>query len=263
MSAARGRGRLGGVWDAFRDLVLGSTCLGCARPGRLLCVTCAQELPVAPRPAWPTPSPPGLVAPWTAASYDGTVRALVLGHKEHRLLALTRPLGRLLATAVSAAVSDLAAPGAPLVLVPVPSRPVMARQRGHEPTTAMTRVAAAELRAAGRPATCVRLLRTRPGVADQAGLDATARAANLAGSMTCDPGVLRRLARSSGPVHVVVCDDVLTTGSTALEAQRALRAVGLDPLAVATVAATTRRHGPRARPPDAGVSRVTGPEVPS
>jgi predicted amidophosphoribosyltransferase len=90
-------------------------------------------------------------------------------------------------------------------------------------------------------ARCVPLLRTRPGLADQAGLDATARAANLAGALRAHPPALRRLARAGRPVHVLVCDDVLTTGATAAEAQRALRDVGLPPLGVVAVAATRRR----------------------
>lgn len=230
--------------DAVRDLILGCTCLGCGRAGRLLCGACRDGLDVVPAPAWPSPIPPGLVSPWAATSYDGTVRDLVIGHKEHRLLALARPLGMLLAAAVAAALRDLAPAPAPLVLVPVPSRPSTVRQRGHEPTTAMTRVAAASLRPCGIDAVCLPLLRTRSGLADQAGLDAVARSANLAGALRCHSPALRRLSRAGRAVHVVVCDDVLTTGATAAEAQRALRAVGLPPLAVAAVAATRRRVPP-------------------
>jgi len=230
------------VLDAFRDLVLGSTCVGCARPGRLLCPRCADGLEPRPFPAWPTPSPPGLTNPWAATSYDGTVRAMILGHKEHRLLALAGPLGDLLAGAVEAAVVDLVGgAGAPLLLVPVPSRPRTARQRGHEPTTSLVRVAAARLTRRGVPARCVPLLRTRPGLADQSGLGAAARALNLASAFRTHPPALRRLARAGEPVHALVCDDVLTTGATAAEAQRALRAVGLPPLAAVAVAATSRR----------------------
>jgi predicted amidophosphoribosyltransferase len=235
------------VLDAFRDLVLGSSCVGCARPGRLLCVPCADGLDPRPGPAWPTPRPPGLTDPWAATSYDGTVRAMIIGHKEHRLLSLAGPLGDLLAAAVDAAVDDAVgrpAPGvtpAGLLLVPVPSRPSTVRQRGHDPTTALVRVAAARLASWGRPARCVSVLRTRPGVADQSGLGAGARAANLAGALRTHPPALRRLGRSGRAVHVVVCDDVLTTGVTAAEAQRALRAVGLLPVAAVAVAATRRR----------------------
>jgi len=40
---------------------------------------------------------------------------------------------------------------------------------------------------------------------------------------------------------LLICDDVLTTGATAREAQRALQAAGLPCAAVATIAATRRR----------------------
>lgn len=229
--------------DAARDLLLGSTCVGCGRPGRLLCPACAEGLDPRPAPAWPTPRPAGLTDPWAATAYDGTVRAMILGHKEHHLLGLARPLGALLACAVSAALDDLA-PGpaaADLLLVPVPSRPGSVRQRGHDPTSNLVRSAAAHLTGWGTPASCAPLLRTRPGLADQAGLDAAARALNLAAAFRTHPPALRRLARAARTVRVVVCDDVLTTGATAAEAQRALRAVGLAPLAVAAVAATRRR----------------------
>ncbi len=233
--------------DAFRDLVLGGRCVGCERPGRLLCARCSAVLDVAPAPAWPTPVPPGLVAPWAATAYDGVVRALVIGHKERRLLALARPLGDLLAGTVRAALLDRVPTPGPVLLVPVPSRPSSARQRGYEPTTALTRSAAATLAAYGVEATCVPLLRTRRGLADQAGLDAGARAANLAGALRAHPPAVRRLARRPTRWHVVVCDDVLTTGATAAEAQRALRAIGLPPLAVAAVAATRLRGGSQTR----------------
>jgi len=85
------------------------------------------------------------------------------------------------------------------------------------------------------------LLRLGAGVVDQAGLGAGERAANLAGSMRVRAGPLRRLLRARGGMRAVVCDDVLTTGSTAREAQRALEAGGLEVVRIAVVAATPRR----------------------
>ena len=234
--------------DGSLDLLLGACCVGCGRPGRLLCPGCAAQLPPGARPAWPVPAPPGLATPWAAAEYAGTPRARVVGHKEHRLLALRSPLARLLAQAVAAALDQ--APLGPTVLVPVPSRPVTVRTRGHDPTGAVTSGAARLLRGGGYDVLPVAMLRTRPGVVDQAGLGAVERAANLAGSMHCPPAALRRLARRRRRARLVVCDDVLTTGATAREAQRALESVGLEVVAVAAVAATRRRlpPGPGAAP---------------
>ncbi|MEI5672389.1 MULTISPECIES: ComF family protein [unclassified Nocardioides] len=223
--------------DAVTDLLLGGRCVGCARPGRLLCGGCEAALPAGAGPAWPVPAPPGLAPPWAATSYDGVTRAMVLGLKERRLLGLARPLTGLLVQAVVAA-----APAGPVVLVPVPSRPASVRARGHDPTYTLAAGAAVRLRREGYDVRATRLLRTRPGLLDQAGLDAVARARNLAGSMTCPTAGLRRLAAAAPRVRVVVCDDVLTTGATTREAQRALESVGLQVAGIAAVAATRRRR---------------------
>lgn len=225
--------------DGFGDLVLGSACLGCGRPGRALCRPCRAALPASAAPHWPTPTPPGLVPPYAVGAYEDTLRTLVLAHKERRVLALARPLGGLLAASVAQALADARAAGG-VVLVPVPSRPRAVRERGHDPTAAMVRAAAAALRR-DHDVVTARLLRVRPGLVDQAGLDAGARAANLAGSMAVSGDVVRRLGRRCPRAHVVVCDDVVTTGATLREAQRALEAVGLPVLAAATVAATARK----------------------
>ncbi len=226
--------------DEALDLFLGSRCVGCDLPGRMLCAPCRDGLSRTPRVAWPSPVPAGLVTPWVAETYDGAVRALVVGHKDRGQWGHRRVLGSLLADAVRGATGGVD-PEVPLLLVPVPSRPGAGRRRGYEATAALARTAARELRRE-RPVRLAPLLASR-GAADQAGLGAGQRAHNMAGSMHCPSAALARVARRREAAYVVVCDDVVTTGSTAREAQRALEAVGLPPVAVAAVAATRRRSG--------------------
>lgn len=226
--------------DEALDLFLGSRCVGCDLPGRMLCPACRGGLSHTPRVAWPSPVPTGLVTPWVAESYEGAVRALVVGHKDRGQWGHRRVLGALLADAVRGATEGLD-PGVPLLLVPVPSRPGAGRRRGYEATAALVRTAARALRRE-RPVVLAPLLVSR-GAADQAGLDAGDRAANMAGSMHSPSAALARVGRRRRAAYVVVCDDVVTTGSTAREAQRALEAVGLPPVAIAAVAATRRRAG--------------------
>jgi predicted amidophosphoribosyltransferase len=59
--------------------------------------------------------------------------------------------------------------------------------------------------------------------------------------MCCPSRSLRRLGARHPRGLAVICDDVLTTGATAREAQRALEASGVTVLGIATVAATRRR----------------------
>lgn len=227
------------VIDEALDLFLGSSCVGCARPGRMLCAGCRDDLPTQARPAWPTPTPDGLVPPWAAASYDGAVRELVVGHKDRGQWGHRRVLGGLLAAAVRAAATGLA-PEVPLLLAPVPSRRGAGRQRGYEPTAAIVAAAARTVRAERRVGVAHLLVSHGP-VEDQAGLGARERRDNVGGSMHCPSVALARVRRRWPLAYLLVCDDVVTTGATAREAQRALEAVGLAPVAIAAVAATRRR----------------------
>lgn len=240
------------VLDAWLDLVHGSRCVGCAAPGRLLCRSCSAALPRAAVPVRPTPCPEGLARCWAAGEYADVLRALVLAHKERRAFALARPLGSVLAAVVAGVVARGAPAGGPLLLlVPVPSRPDVVRSRGHDPMLRVTRAAASQLRRDGRPVQVSRLLRQRVRLGDQAGLGHSERAANLHDSLSVPTGALRAAARVTQGVRAVVCDDVLTTGATAREAQRALEDVGIPVTAVASIAATRKRwpgSGPSSLP---------------
>lgn len=229
------------VLDAVLDLVTGSACVVCARPGRVLCRLCAAARPRVPLAAAPDPCPPGLAPAAVAGSYGGALRAMVLAHKEHGVLALARPLGDALAVAVRGLVPE---PGPLVVLVPVPSRGSVVRARGHDPVLRMVRRAAGVLRREGHRVQVVPLLRQVRRPRDQAGLDADARRRNLLGSTVARRGPVARVARAPVPL-LVVCDDVLTTGWTARESQRALETAGLQVHGVACVAATRRRTPPR------------------
>lgn len=236
--------------------MLGSSCVGCARPGRLWCRACLNLAAPRARRTVPDPCPPGLPAVWAAAPYEGVTRAAVVGHKEDQAYGVAAALGHRLAVAVSGALGQ-AGRSAPVALVPVPSRPGAVRARGDDPTLRLVRRAARVLRRHGVQVRVVPVLAQVGGVLDQAGLGAEERHHNLAGSMHC-PRV-GRLARA-GPVRVVLCDDVLTTGATLAEAARALRAVGVAVNRAAVVAAV-QRHRPPSPAHGAGVGAglVPGP----
>lgn len=188
---------------------------------------------------WPTPTPGGLARPVASAPYEGLIRDVIVAAKERR----QHRFVPVMAAYVAAAAVAHRVRG-PVLLVAVPSRAVTVNERGLDLTAAYVRRAAGLLRGGGVQASYASLLVVRGGVVDQAGLSAAQRAENLRGSFTCPAHRLRAVARRLPAAHVIVCDDVITTGSTAREAQRALESVGLRVAGVAAIAATQRRTPP-------------------
>ena len=147
------------------------------------------------------------------AGYHGVARAAIVAHKEHARHGLLPLLSEAATRAARAALAaSPPAPGRrPTLLVPVPTTARSRRARGADPL--------AEI--AGRVAQrtglrLVRPLRHLRAVADQAGLDSAARAANLATALVADP-------RLVAGADVLLVDDIVTTGATLTEAARALR----------------------------------------
>jgi len=210
--AARRRDPLcGGCWEAIRRLGP-PACARCGLPFAApaatgLCGGCARE-----RPAWD----------WAlaAAEYEGAARDALHAFKFHGKRALARPLAALLLEQWGPAL----AAAAPEALIPVPLGRARARERGFNQAALVAERLGAALRVPLRPRWLVRARATQP----QTDLGATERRANVRGAFAADTAVAGR--------HVALVDDVLTTGATAAECARMLKAAGAARVGVLAVA---------------------------
>ncbi|MWC00324.1 ComF family protein [Agromyces seonyuensis] len=205
-------------------VLLPVACAGCGADGATLCADCSGALA-----AHPFRFVLGDVLAFAATDYDAPIaRILHAGKEEGRTDAL-RALGPLLAAAVAAALRDEEVRGAGIrpgvvELASVPSSSAAGASRGYRHVDRM-------LAGAGLAASPV--LRSDRERADQAGLSLEDRARNVAGALSAR-------SRLDGRVFLVV-DDVVTTGASAGEAIRALRAAGGRVVGAAFAARTPRR----------------------
>jgi predicted amidophosphoribosyltransferase len=229
--------------DDLADLVLPNACAGCAADRVPLtagvCAHCAAELEaLRPFRTAPSPPPPGLPPCVAVGAYEGALRGVLLAYKERGRHRLAGPLGTLLA----AAVSTMAARGAPVLLVPVPSTAAAARERNGDHMARLAAHAVRRLRAAGWEADLSRRLQALPRP-DSALLNVSERAAAAESSLRIRRariGVPRRESRRKGTL--VVVDDIVTTGATLAAVTGRLREANMQVTGAAVVAATQLRR---------------------
>lgn len=206
--------RIGEAMREAASVLWPVACAGCGAHDVAVCAPCAALLIGGPVRGDIDGLP--LVA---AAEYSGRVRMLVAACKEHGGRAQARALGAGLALAIAAAPAGS--------LVRVPSSRAGLRRRGFDPVELM-------LHHAGLRAVPLRRV-SGSGAQKERSADERARAAR--GTLALP----RRAAERLGIAPVVLVDDVVTSGATAREAVRAVRAAGGRVAAIAAVARVPRR----------------------
>ena len=188
------------VGGAVLDLFLPPTCAVCGAVADGLCLPCATSLPAAPD---RTP-PPGVDHAAALAAHAGGARQMVAALKYHQHRDALVVLGPALAALASSFPGD-----GPDVVVWAATTAARRRRRGADQAQLLAVEVARWL---DRP--CEGLMVRRAGAA-QSG---RGRAERLDGPVYA--------VRGGAPPHVLVVDDVWTTGATLMAAAAALRAAG-------------------------------------
>ena len=155
--------------------------------------------------------------------YRGAVRRLVHAFKYHGRVDVLAPLGRRMAASPRLAAPALGRAG-PLLVVPVPARRRSRRLRRYDQAVLLARALAASL---GLPMAQA-LTRRRDDGEAQAGQPATRRRRRMGAAFRSRPVAEGR--------HVLLVDDVISTGATADAASRALRCAGARSVTALTLA---------------------------
>ncbi|MCB1886910.1 MAG: ComF family protein [Rhodocyclaceae bacterium] len=220
-----------------RDAVLRAECFLCGREhgGGAVCEACSADLPwwdsshACPRCALPVASagecgaclrvPPPIERCHALFDYAFPVPQLVQGLKYGQALELAPWLGLRLCDRLPVEASWDA-------VIPVPLHPARLRERGFNQAVELARPLA---RTRAAPLAGDELLRVRATPA-QAGLSARVRRGNLRGAFQAAGRLPWR--------HVLVVDDVMTTGATLMALADALKAAGVARVDAVVVART-------------------------
>lgn len=163
-----------------------------------------------------------------AALYEGPARDLIHAFKFRRHYKLSHLLAPIMLRAAREVVGDAG------VLVPVPLHSARLRQRGYNQAALLAQEIGKQMEREVVPDGLVRLRRTR----QQVGLTREDRRANVRDAFALS----ERFGFSVAGAHMVLVDDVLTTGATANECARLLKEAGAAQVDVLVFALVDPTH---------------------
>jgi len=222
---------------ALLNFILPPTCANCGHVGALICADCLAEMPWLRGQRCATCGrktasaqqvcdacrrrPPRLRQVQAALAYDDPLKRVIHRLKYERMFALAAPLADLMLTAWPDWFGDFDA------LVPVPLHAERQRARGYNQSTLLAERLAARLGLVVAEELLQRTRYTPP----QVGLNAAERLDNVRGAFTAaTAGVVGR--------HILLIDDVYTTGATTLAAADALLLAGAGSVSAYCLART-------------------------
>ena len=178
--------------------------------------------------------PPDFARAVAYGPYQGRMREAIHALKYDRVRGAARELGSLMALAIAQMAGE--AP-AEMLVIPVPLHRAKYAQRGFNQARSLAAEALKSLRKthpAWRLQLASKTLMRLRATDSQAGLTPRQRRLNVRGAFTVtDPAAVAMR-------HVLLVDDILTTGATARAAARALMQAGAASVRVATLARASR-----------------------
>jgi phosphoribosylpyrophosphate synthetase len=212
------------LFSDFKFLLFPTRCFGCRDLGYSICSKC--------RKLWNPHTYQSRVsnlAVYSAIPYSPVAKNILLAAKEQSI----KSADQLVRNALKAALHEVFQKYPSSALVPIPSGRSANRRRGREFINEMAISLAKDFGVAVLP-----LLEHQRVVRDQSKLNVSSRRENLAMALSIKPEFL---GKYSGE-NLVILDDLVTTGATINEANRALTRGGFAVGAAATACVALRRR---------------------
>lgn len=180
---------------------------------RHACIRCAKTLSETGVCENCQTNPPPYTHTQAVFSYQYPIDKLILAAKFHQNLAVLKLLGDLMAQHLTL---QLISQSSPDILIPVPLHPKRLRQRGYNQSLELAKYISKQTGIPLDYKTCQRIKNTRP----QTTLSQQQRQTNVIGAFQ-----VRNL--KSSWQHIVLIDDVMTTGSTIQELAKVFKEAGV------------------------------------